>query len=257
MAFGHRPGCYRHAEHPVGRDSGPGWRAASSWPQWPYGRRAPDPFGPLSREVPVPRVRPKAVAGPFIGDGGQALLEQLRIVTGDLVVELGAGQGKDVNGGGRGMLPAWARGGQCLGLAGAVTAIARIRKQAASMNAAPRVGQARSMIQVRSGPRRMFSGLKSVCSRASTSSRSRPASRSTYAAQSCRACFTGRSGQLIAASWCMASMTRGRPSLDDRLTKELSTHGPEDQLACSPWPASGWLSWPALGPPKRDTEGKA
>jgi hypothetical protein len=71
-------------------------------------------------------------------------------------------------------------------------AIAWIRKQAASMNAAPRVGQAQSMIQVRSGSRSMFSGLKSACSR------SKSASRSTHAAQRCRACFTGRSGQLIA-----------------------------------------------------------
>ena len=78
--------------------------------------------------------------------------------------------------------------------------IARIRKHAASINAAPRVGQAQSMIHVRSGPRRMFSGLKSVCSSASPSSRSKSASRSTYAAQRCRACFIGRSGQLIAAS---------------------------------------------------------
>ena len=55
-----------------------------------------------------------------MGDGGQALLERLRIVTGDLVVQPGAGESEDVNGGGRGLLPAWARGGQCLGLAGAV-----------------------------------------------------------------------------------------------------------------------------------------
>ncbi len=61
------------------------------------------------------------MAGPFICDGGQASLERLGIVTGDLVVQPGAGQSKDVNGGGRGMLPAWALGGQCLGLAGAVT----------------------------------------------------------------------------------------------------------------------------------------
>ena len=40
------------------------------------------------------------------------------------------------------------------------------------MNAAPRAGRAQSMIHVRSGPRRMFSGLKSVCSSASPSSRS-------------------------------------------------------------------------------------
>ena len=78
-------------------------------------------------------------------DGGQALLERLRIVAGDLAVQPSAGQGKDVNGGGWGPLPARARGGQCLGLAGAVAvaAIARVRRQAASMNAAPRVGQAR------------------------------------------------------------------------------------------------------------------
>ena len=62
-----------------------------------------------------------AVACPFMYGGGQTLLEQLRIVTGDLVVEPGAGESKDVNGGGRGMLPAWALGGQRLGLAGSVT----------------------------------------------------------------------------------------------------------------------------------------
>ena len=56
------------------------------------------------------------------------------------------------------------------------------------MNAAPRAGQAQSMIYVRSGPKRMFSGLKSVFSSASLSSRSRSASRSTYAAQRCQAC---------------------------------------------------------------------
>jgi hypothetical protein len=87
---------------------------------------------------------------------------------------------------------------------------AAVQGRVASMNAAPRVGQAQSMIQVRSGPRRMFSGLKSVCGSASPSSRSRSALRSTYAAQRCRACFTGRSEQLIAASWCRASMTRGK-----------------------------------------------
>jgi hypothetical protein len=37
-------------------------------------------------------------------DGGQTLLERLRVVTGNLAVEAGAGQGKDVNGGGRCLL---------------------------------------------------------------------------------------------------------------------------------------------------------
>src|SRR5437762_2066360 len=59
--------------------------------------------------------------------------------------------------------------------------MARIRKQPASMNAAPRVGQAQSIIHTRSGPTRMFSGLKSVCNSASPSSTSRSASQSTYA----------------------------------------------------------------------------
>ena len=44
----------------------------------------------------------------------------MRVVAGDLVVEPGAGQGEDVNGGGRGLLPARAPGGQRLGLTGAV-----------------------------------------------------------------------------------------------------------------------------------------
>jgi len=56
-------------------------------------RRAPDPFGSLSQ----------AVACPFMADGGQALLERLRVVAGDLVVQPGAGQGKDVDGGGLGV----------------------------------------------------------------------------------------------------------------------------------------------------------
>jgi hypothetical protein len=54
-------------------------------------------------------------------DGGQALLERLRVITGDLVVKPGAGESKDVNGSGRGLPPAWALGGQRFGLAGAVT----------------------------------------------------------------------------------------------------------------------------------------
>ena len=33
-----------------------------------------------------------------MGDGGQTLLERLRVVTGDLVVEPGAGESKDVTG---------------------------------------------------------------------------------------------------------------------------------------------------------------
>jgi hypothetical protein len=48
-------------------------------------------------------------------DGGQTLLERLRVVTGDLVVQPGAGESKDVNGSGRGLPPAWALGGQRFG----------------------------------------------------------------------------------------------------------------------------------------------
>lgn len=44
-------------------------------------------------------------------DRGQALLERLRVVTGDLVAQPGAGESEDVDGGGGGLLPAWARGG--------------------------------------------------------------------------------------------------------------------------------------------------
>jgi hypothetical protein len=41
-------------------------------------------------------------------DGCQTLLERLRVVTGDLVVEPGTGESKDVNSVG-GLLPAWAQ----------------------------------------------------------------------------------------------------------------------------------------------------
>ena len=37
---------------------------------------------------------------------------------------------------------------------------------------------------------------------------------SSCLAQRCLARLTGRSGQLIAASWCRASMTRGRSGAD-------------------------------------------
>ncbi|MGO9980522.1 MAG: hypothetical protein ACLPH5_15090 [Candidatus Sulfotelmatobacter sp.] len=64
--------------------------------------------------------RTKAVACPVVRDDGQALLEQLGVVEGDLVVESGAGQGEDVDSGGRSLLPAWPPSGQRLGLGGAV-----------------------------------------------------------------------------------------------------------------------------------------
>lgn len=70
------------------------------------------------------------------------MLERLRIVTGDLVVEPGAGEGKDVNGGGRGMLPAGARGGQCLGLAGAVTGCHRPDQEAGRVDERRAAGRA-------------------------------------------------------------------------------------------------------------------
>ena len=34
---------------------------------------------------------------PVMSDGGQALLEGLRVVAGDLLIEAGAGQGEDID----------------------------------------------------------------------------------------------------------------------------------------------------------------
>ena len=144
-------------------------------------------------------------------DGGQTLLERLGIVTGDLVVEPGAGESKDVDGGGRGLLPAWAGGGQCLGLAGAVACRHRPDQEAGRIDerrAACRPGPIDDPRAIRT--QEDVSGLKSVCSSASPSSRSTSASRSTYAAQRCRACVTTRPATAPAARHGSASTGSSR-----------------------------------------------
>jgi hypothetical protein len=55
-----------------------------------------------------------------MSDGGQALLEGLRVVAGDLLVKAGAAQREDIDRGGWRLRPARAPGGECLGLPGVV-----------------------------------------------------------------------------------------------------------------------------------------
>src|SRR5262249_13664294 len=112
-----------------------------------------------------------AVGHPLAGGAGELLFPWLGVVAGDLGEQPGAGGGERVDGRRWGLAPSGALRGPTFGAGGGwPLAIRRSRKQAGSMNAAPRVGQAQSTIHVACGAISTFSGLKSVCSRVSPSS---------------------------------------------------------------------------------------